>query len=88
LFNFVISSTYSKLNEYEQQWPKERPSTLAHAYNTSYSGGRDHEGHCSNPALVNSSQNPILKKTHHKKGMVERLKVLKVEWPGGQIPVS
>jgi hypothetical protein len=41
----------------------------------SYSGGRDQEDLGSKPARVNNSQNPILKKTHHKKGLMEWLKV-------------
>jgi hypothetical protein len=36
---------------------------VAHACNNSYSGGRDQEDHCSKAAQVNSSQDPILKKT-------------------------
>jgi hypothetical protein len=34
---------------------------MAHAYNPSYSGGRDQKDDSSNPAQVNSSQQPILK---------------------------
>jgi hypothetical protein len=34
---------------------------VAHAYNPSYSGGRDQENHSSKPAQANSSQDPILK---------------------------
>jgi hypothetical protein len=34
---------------------------------SSYLGGRDQEDHVSNPAWANSSQDPISKKTHHKK---------------------
>jgi hypothetical protein len=34
---------------------------VAHAYNPSYSGGRDQEDHSLKPAQANSSQNPILK---------------------------
>jgi hypothetical protein len=41
----------------------------------SYSGGRDQEDRNSRPTWANSSQDPISKKTHHKKGLVEWLKV-------------
>jgi hypothetical protein len=41
---------------------------VAHAYNPSNSGGRDQEDHCSNPAQVNSSGDPISKKPITKKG--------------------
>jgi hypothetical protein len=52
---------------------RERQSQVlvAHAYNPSYSVGRDQEDHSLKPALVNSSRDPILKKTHHQKGLVE-----------------
>jgi hypothetical protein len=40
---------------------------VAYTCNPSYSGGRDQKGLGSKPALENSSQNPILKKTYHKK---------------------
>jgi hypothetical protein len=40
----------------------------------SYSGGRDQEDYSLKPAQANSSQNPVLKKTHHKKVPVEWLK--------------
>jgi hypothetical protein len=39
---------------------------VAHAYNPSYSGGRDQEDHGSKPAWANSSHDPISKKTLHK----------------------
>jgi hypothetical protein len=35
---------------------------VAHAFNPSYSGGRDQEDHGSKPAWANSSPDPILKK--------------------------
>jgi hypothetical protein len=44
------------------------------AYNPSYSGGRDQEDQGSKPALANSTQDPILKKIHHKKMLSEYLK--------------
>jgi hypothetical protein len=43
---------------------------VPHAYNPSYSGGRDQEDFASKPAQANSSQDPVLKKTHHQKGLV------------------
>jgi hypothetical protein len=48
---------------------------VAQAYNPSFSGGRDQEDQGSKPAWENSSQNPISKNTHHKKGLAEWLKV-------------
>jgi hypothetical protein len=55
--------------------PSQEP--VAYAYNPSYAGGRDQEDCGSKPAWANSSQDPdpISKKTHHKKGLVEWLKV-------------
>jgi hypothetical protein len=47
----------------------------AYTYNPSYSGGRDQEEHYSKLSQANSLQDPILKKTHHKKGLVEWLKM-------------
>jgi hypothetical protein len=44
---------------------------VAHAYNPINPGGRDEEDCSSKPAQANSSQDPILKKIHHKKGLVE-----------------
>jgi hypothetical protein len=52
-----------------------KPVAVAHAYKPSNSGGRDQEDHSSKPAWANSSTDPILKKTFHKKGLVEWLKV-------------
>jgi hypothetical protein len=43
--------------------------------NPSYSGDRDQEDHGLKPAQGNSSRDPILKKSHHKKGLVMWLKV-------------
>jgi hypothetical protein len=48
---------------------------VAHTYNPSYSGGRDQEDFSSKPAQANSSASPYLEKSHHKKGLVEWLKV-------------
>jgi hypothetical protein len=48
---------------------------VAHACNSNYSGGRDQEDHGSKPARANSFPDPISKKPHHKKELVERLKV-------------
>jgi hypothetical protein len=48
---------------------------VAHAYNPSYSGGRDQEDGGSKPAGGNSSQAPSLKNNLHNKGLMEWLKV-------------
>jgi hypothetical protein len=37
---------------------------VAHAYNPSYSGGRDQEDHGLKPALINSFYDPVSKKTY------------------------
>jgi hypothetical protein len=47
---------------------------VAHAYNSSYSEGRDQEDHGSKPAQANSSRDPISKNTITRK-LVEWLKV-------------
>jgi hypothetical protein len=47
----------------------------AHTCNPSYSESRDQEDHGSKPAWANSLRDPICKKIHHKKGLVEWLKV-------------
>jgi hypothetical protein len=41
---------------------------VAHAWNPSYSGGRDQQNHCSKPAQANSSQDPISKEPIVRKG--------------------
>jgi hypothetical protein len=48
---------------------------VTHACNPSYSGDRDQEDWDAKPFQAKSSRDPILKKTHHKKGLVEWLKV-------------
>jgi hypothetical protein len=48
---------------------------VAHACNPSYSGGREQEDYGSKSVWANRSRDPILKKTHHKKGLVEWLKM-------------
>jgi hypothetical protein len=48
---------------------------VAHACNPSYSGDRDQEDHGLTLAWANSSGRPYLEKTHHKKALVEWLKV-------------
>jgi hypothetical protein len=55
---------------------------VAHAYNPSYSGGRDQEDHCSlKPAQANSSRDPISKNpfTKKKKGWWSTAKKKKKE---------
>jgi hypothetical protein len=46
---------------------------VAHACNSSYSGGRDQEDYDLKPAWANSLR-ACLEKHHHKKGLVEWLK--------------
>jgi hypothetical protein len=48
--------------------PQFSRAPVAHACNSSYSGGRDQEDHSSKPARANSSQDPILKKPFTKRG--------------------
>jgi hypothetical protein len=48
---------------------------VAHAYNPSYSGGRDQEDCSSKPARADSSARPYLEKPFTKIGLVEWLKV-------------
>jgi hypothetical protein len=43
---------------------------VAHTCNPSYSGGRDQEVRDSKPSQANSSRDPIVKKTLHKRGGV------------------
>jgi hypothetical protein len=47
---------------------------VAHACNPCCSEAREQEDGGLKPAWANSSQDPILKKTHHKKGLVQCLK--------------
>jgi hypothetical protein len=47
---------------------------VSHACNPGYSGGRDQEDQVLKPAQANRSGDHILK-NHHKKGLVERLKM-------------
>jgi hypothetical protein len=63
---------------------------VAHAYNPSYSGGRDLKDGGSKPTWANSSQDPILKKKNHKKtadgvaqgvGPEFKSKYQKKKWP-------
>jgi hypothetical protein len=58
-----------------KKWNSQVP--VAHACNPSYLGDRDQKDHGWMPAQANSSRDPILKKTHYKKGLVECIKV----WP-------
>jgi hypothetical protein len=48
---------------------------VAHAYNQSYLRGSDQEDYGLKQVWANSVWNPTLKKTHHKKGLVEWFKV-------------
>jgi hypothetical protein len=56
--------------KHSQKW-QEEPGTGGHACYPSYSGGRDKEDHGWRPAQTNSSQDPSLENTQHKKGLVE-----------------
>jgi hypothetical protein len=53
---------------------------VAHTCDLSYSGGRDQENCGSKPARVNSLQDPISKKTLHKKKKEKEKKIGLVEW--------
>jgi hypothetical protein len=64
----VPCSLSVKISELSRVW-------MTHAYNPSYSGGRDQEDHSSKPAWTNSSQDPISKKLITQKKLVEWLKV-------------
>jgi hypothetical protein len=46
---------------------------MAHAYNTTYSGGRDQEDLCQPGQIVHKT---LSQKKNHNKGLVEWLKVL------------
>jgi hypothetical protein len=48
---------------------------VAHTCNPSSSGGRDQEKQSLKPTWANSLRDPIFEKTHHKKELVEWLKV-------------
>jgi hypothetical protein len=52
-----------------------QPAPVAFACNPSYSGGRDQEDRDLKPAQANSLRDTISEKNHHKKGLVEWLKV-------------
>jgi hypothetical protein len=62
----IFTRSWSKFkalwNQYECRGP------LVHAYNPSYSRGRDQEDHGSKSALANSLRNPMWKIFHTKKG--------------------
>jgi hypothetical protein len=53
----------------------ESQAPVTHAYNPSYSGGRDQEDWGLKPAWANSSTRPYLEKLFTKIGLVEWLKV-------------
>jgi hypothetical protein len=61
----------------QKWWHGDSRVPVAHTYNPSYSGGRDQEDLSSKPAWSNSLWDPISKKkkNHHKKVLVEWLKV-------------
>jgi hypothetical protein len=77
----LVQKKKKKIQE-EKLWLSQE--LVAHAYNPSYSGGRDQEDQGSKPAWANSSRDCILKipNTHthththtHKGGLVDRLKL-------------
>jgi hypothetical protein len=47
---------------------------MAHAYNPSYSGGRDQEDQGLKPPQANSLQDTVSEKNHNKKELMEWLK--------------
>jgi hypothetical protein len=54
---------------------------VVYAYHPSYSGSSDQEDHCSKPALVNSSRDPILKNPLFKKKKNRAVGVAEGEGP-------
>jgi hypothetical protein len=56
-----------------QQYKGQAP--MAHACNSSYSGGRDQEDHGSKPVGQTEFRTPYLKKTHHKRRASGLLKI-------------
>jgi hypothetical protein len=65
LTHFIYAESYFKT--FLSQAP------VAHDCTPGYSGGRDQEDHGSKPSWAHSSQDPISKKIHHKKMLVEWL---------------
>jgi hypothetical protein len=60
---------------FEQVKSKQDLASVAHAYNSSNSGGRDQENPGSKPAPGKAFSRPYLKKKkNHKKGLAEWLK--------------
>jgi hypothetical protein len=52
-----------------------KPALVAHTCNPRYSGGRDQKDHSSKSAQAKLFIRPYLDKTHHKKALMEWLKV-------------
>jgi hypothetical protein len=72
-----VSLLYNKNKNIKKEKLKKKKSRvlMAHACNPSYSGDRDQEDRSSKPAQTNRSRRPYLKKSLHKKGLAEWLKV-------------
>jgi hypothetical protein len=64
----VVQSQANNSGDPISKITRARQEPVAHACNPSYSGGRDQEECSSKAAWANSSRDPILKETLHKKG--------------------
>jgi hypothetical protein len=72
-----LNKQFSKKRNTNGQYIKKCPAPVAHAYNPSYSRGRDQEDRGSKPAQENSLQDPISKNpiiNKRVRGTVEWLK--------------
>jgi hypothetical protein len=72
-----LPSKYEALSSNSSTAKKKKKTSqvpLAHTCNPNYSEDRDQKDCSSKPARANSSRDSTLKKTHHKKGLVEWLK--------------
>jgi hypothetical protein len=71
----VQNSSPSPIKKKKKEKNSPSQVLVAHTCNPSYSGGRDQKDHGSKSSWANSSQNTISRKIHHKKRLVEWLKV-------------
>jgi hypothetical protein len=69
-------SSNSNTTKKEIEKRKGNWASVAHAYSSSYSGGRDQENRGSKSALGKQFKRPYLKCIQHKKGLVKWLKWL------------
>jgi hypothetical protein len=69
----VMGSWFFYLSHENENKDSLSRAPVAHAYNSSYSGGRDQEDHSSEPVQI--VRETLSQKTLHKKGLVEWLKV-------------